>query len=212
MAGHFNFYRDKNVKRLQPINRDLSQFDCLPEKIRADLIMIFSQFSPVLAAEALRLHECHQLQSFGMVSYLSRCKSINVRIGGKLTTCGTESFFQIGNENFTLANDGTTVKKFNFCYRQPSLMLIRNQLFEWGENHWFKLTLTFHALQQHSHAVFTPIIDKSEMTLLGSVFKTFAEIFTMLKKLNGLMNEKGEKLAGLFVINTIQQASVRHSV
>lgn len=74
------------------------------------------------------------------------------------------------------------------------------------------LTPTFYALEQHSHAVFNPIINKSEMMLPESFSKTPAESFTMLGDLNRLLNEKGEKSVGQFVENTIQQALIRHSV
>lgn len=99
----------------------------------------------------------------------------------------------IGEDNFTIAHDGITMKKFSLCYRQLSLMSLRNQLFEWRENHWFQLTPTFYALQQHSHAVFTLIIDKSEIMLPESFSETPGEIFTIFGELNGLSNENGEK-------------------
>lgn len=211
IAGHIQFYENQNVERFRQINSDLMQSDCIANRMRASLIILLSQFSPVSATRFLGFENCHRIHAVGTVGVLAQCKTVNVSLTAMQTTCSAEPSLQINGENFTLAHDDATLKKCTPCYCQFSMFSLTDGLFEWKDGQWRKSLPAFHALQKHSHSTFTSIIDKSESLFPESFSETPSELFTMLGELNGLSNEQGEKLVGKFVENTIQQASVQHS-
>lgn len=103
------------------MTNDFVQTDGIVDNISATLTLLLAQYSPVSAANFRGFKDCDHIQAFGTSGLLAKCRTLNDTVLGMSTPCVTQPYFEINGENFTVAHDGMTLKRFAPCYRHFSL-------------------------------------------------------------------------------------------
>ena len=185
LGHHTQYVEDTFSIQLNKLGREVGFLDCLIETARVERVQVLSQFSGVLAAEALGFQDCHSLKSFGRTGLLYKCEPTQVTFTTFQDRCGPQPVYR----NFTIAKDGRTLVPLTPCAWKDGIVNFGGTVHQYRDNNWVPVTPSIVAKSAQLQTSFNFTTDQFDR--YSSLFpaEDSSNLFQLFGELDGLLTD-----------------------